>query len=612
MQKGQSSVEFLIILSISLVVILSMMYYSQNSLVELNNIKLIDTAQTSVNELVDSANSVYLQGEGARKKVYYEIPSNTTDAETGVFESAVVINVLGSDVYKSSNARLSGSIDTSLGGHWVWITAKQGYVYFGTENITLNKSSIYVTMLQDTNANTSFTISNASQEIANIIITENWTNTDVTLSSAPLIFSIPAEDSQIIDINFTSNLVATGNYTGTLSISAIYGAEIENIEIPLNAEVTVSGGTSGTGEMYIFPSTFSASLQDGDSIADSFDICNDSASTITDINFTISGTIATWVEPINNIATLASGDCQPIAFTVNVPGGTSPSLYTGTITGADENTTGTNSDSISLSITVTATPDTNPPIVSLSSPASGYTDTDGDMTFEYTVTDAESGIASCSLIIDGSIDQTDNTITEGITQTFIKNGMANGSYTWDVNCTDNSSNFNEGTSGEARAFTINIAGGSQTIYRWATVSLSGVNNTGAPDNLYGSTKNGYLAGSTFDVSGLSGTITQVRIIWSHQIPGAISNDTITLNYGLTVYNDLTIKTYDSGNTPVDFMGLTSGEWEFYDATSNRPGGGSWQWSDFANLKTGGRYTKSGKSDTSWYLDAVGVEITYTS
>ncbi|MFH1390952.1 MAG: hypothetical protein ABIH20_01435, partial [Candidatus Diapherotrites archaeon] len=116
---------------------------------------------------------------------------------------------------------------------------------------------------------------------------------------------------------------------------------------------------------------------------------------------------------------------------------------------------------------------------------------------------------------------------------------------------------------------------------------------------------------TFDVSGLSGTITQVRIIWSHQVPGALSDDSVTISYGLTAYNDITANTYNSGNTPIDHMDVSSAVWEYYDATSRRSGGGSWQWSDFTNLKVGGAYTKFKGSDSSFLLDAVGVEITYT-
>jgi hypothetical protein len=44
-------------------------------------------------------------------------------------------------------------------------------------------------------------------------------------------------------------------------------------------------------------------------------------------------------------------------------------------------------------------------------------------------------IANCSLIIDGSIDQTNSIITEDTSQSFTKT-LSNADYTWSINCTD--------------------------------------------------------------------------------------------------------------------------------------------------------------------------------
>ena len=53
------------------------------------------------------------------------------------------------------------------------------------------------------------------------------------------------------------------------------------------------------------------------------------------------------------------------------------------------------------------------------------------------------------------VDQTDNTIIEGITQSFNKTFSANGTYYWDVNCVDDSVNANKGSSNENRSIKIN-------------------------------------------------------------------------------------------------------------------------------------------------------------
>ena len=89
--------------------------------------------------------------------------------------------------------------------------------------------------------------------------------------------------------------------------------------------------------------------------------------------------------------------------------------------------------------------DNTTPIVSLVNPENGYTDKTGDVLFEYVVKDSSNDIANCSLIFNGTINQTDSTVVELEDQNFTINNLTYGTYEWTVNCTDTSSNANEGT-----------------------------------------------------------------------------------------------------------------------------------------------------------------------
>jgi hypothetical protein len=97
--------------------------------------------------------------------------------------------------------------------------------------------------------------------------------------------------------------------------------------------------------------------------------------------------------------------------------------------------------------------DTTPPIVNLISPANNSIDNDGYVTFNYNVTDNESSISYCELIINDSVVDTDYTITEGVTQSFAQS-LGNGTYEWLVNCTNT---FNLTGSSETRILTVNVA-----------------------------------------------------------------------------------------------------------------------------------------------------------
>ncbi|MFH1850206.1 MAG: Ig-like domain-containing protein [archaeon] len=91
-------------------------------------------------------------------------------------------------------------------------------------------------------------------------------------------------------------------------------------------------------------------------------------------------------------------------------------------------------------------PDVVPPVVRLGSPSNGASDTDGNVIFRYNVTDFASSIANCSLIFNGKANQTNQTVNESQSQFFVLNQLANGNYSWSVNCTDNSTAQNTGNS----------------------------------------------------------------------------------------------------------------------------------------------------------------------
>jgi len=120
-----------------------------------------------------------------------------------------------------------------------------------------------------------------------------------------------------------------------------------------------------------------------------------------------------------------------------------------------------------------------PPVISLTSPLA-YVKKNNIVTFNYDVND-DSDISACELIIDGSPVQTDSDGTYG---TFTRTFSSDGTYSWDVNCTDVHSN--EGASSNG-SFDFNYdappvyfatkAGGSSYDYGGGIV-------TGADGNLF--------------------------------------------------------------------------------------------------------------------------------
>ena len=127
-------------------------------------------------------------------------------------------------------------------------------------------------------------------------------------------------------------------------------------------------------------------------------------------------------------------------------------------------------------------PDNDPPIVLLEFPPNNIelnpSTVSGNISFEYNVTDLASDILNCSLYLNSSgiltQNVTDTSVSEATTQNFSVNISNNGFYTWYVNCTDNSGNFNFNIS-ESRNLTIGADATPPTVTLQSP--NSGINDT---------------------------------------------------------------------------------------------------------------------------------------
>ena len=200
--------------------------------------------------------------------------------------------------------------------------------------------------------------------------------------------------------------------------------------------------------IYLTPVSKTINLTEGNPYSEihTYNLSNLNNSLIGSIVIGETGTITDFVSLPSVPSTLAGDSNFNFDVTITVPDTTSPGTYTGYIT-ADSN--GGSDTSLVQIIISPDVGDTTPPVITLTAPDDSSTDTDGSVTFSYTVTDTQSSILSCELIIDSVSVQTDNTAPfDSFSET-----LSNGTYDWDVNCTDSSGN--EGTAIN-RTLTVNV------------------------------------------------------------------------------------------------------------------------------------------------------------
>ena len=176
-------------------------------------------------------------------------------------------------------------------------------------------------------------------------------------------------------------------------------------------------------------------------------ISNTGIETATGVNATITlPTGLTTSEPMTKIiGDIESASPASVSWVVNADNeGTHNILVTASATNADEANDTTTTEAV--------IPDTELPAVTLQSPIDADTIAEGNIVFQYIPDDTHSGISSCELTIDGDTYIVNNTITEGVTNEFTV-WMTAGNYTWNVRCTDDSPDANEG-SGTERTLTV--------------------------------------------------------------------------------------------------------------------------------------------------------------
>ncbi|MBU0665924.1 MAG: hypothetical protein KKC26_01045, partial [Nanoarchaeota archaeon] len=97
---------------------------------------------------------------------------------------------------------------------------------------------------------------------------------------------------------------------------------------------------------------------------------------------------------------------------------------------------------------------TEPPKVSLDSPTNNFRNNSVNLTLFYTATDNSGTIQNCTLILNGANNETNSTVGSGEQDYFNLHNLLNGTYTWDVNCTD--PNGNAATNETAKTFYVDL------------------------------------------------------------------------------------------------------------------------------------------------------------
>ncbi len=454
LSKAQVSTEFMVILAFVLLLIVSLIAVNQDLMTKVGNQFRVSKARIIVDDLAETANYVYSQGEGAQTKILISIPEGVQT--TQVSNRTVVVSVVSGpestrDVYRNLKFPVRGSIPSYQGNHWITIKSQAGYVEIGYNVVDVDSTGLSATLLPGNS--TSGQISVTNEQDSNLDVTLSYIGDEgINVSLSQTSFSLSSNQTADIDVDIlTKSPLDSGTYSGRVQIISNTTSETATNSLSIVVNVPQTQQCTTCPSIQLYPGSWDApDLNTGQSQYKLYHICNNLA-IAQSINLGFSN--STYVGFNSGITTkstsiLVSANQCNLTFVYLNATGIDSETYT-TILQAQS---GPYTDESPINVDFTSTGAL--PQITLSSPDHNYNSSLSYALFVYNVTDADSGIDSCELIINNQTNQTDNSVTEGATQTFTVNNFAQSTYSWTINCTDDSPSSIE-NSAETRTLIIN-------------------------------------------------------------------------------------------------------------------------------------------------------------
>ncbi len=445
MKKGQVSTEFLVIITIMFLLLSVVIYLVQEQKTSVDRIKSQSDTDNTISQIGAAAGDVYSQGEGARRRVFVQIPPGYDFEKSFVGNNLININVDGTDHAFTTDFEVRGSLPATYGGHWIWAISEGNKVRIGSVMFTVDRQSIYVLMDRGVQDVEQITIQNVYGKEINGTLSLLWDETDVTAQIDTNSFTLADEQTQVVAITFTSGQLA-GLYSGAMVIDASSDNITERLTVPISIEVS-SGDLPPP--LTIEPDSWIENVTNTSTYQKSFEVCTNTQTSLPGVTFAPSpSSPGDWIGNTDSLGPMQPGTCLDKTFSLTVPNSTSPGIYTGFIVG---NGSEEASDSINLVFTVQASEaDTEGPIVSniyhsptnvfVSQPFTIYATADDS-------TKGNSDIKKCEIELDNSgvwnqmsaVDGSFNSPVEAISYNF--GGISHGHHQINIRCTDSLNNL---------------------------------------------------------------------------------------------------------------------------------------------------------------------------
>ena len=140
--KGQAVIEFMVVLSIAMLILAIMLSFNEDSYWFFKDSVKVGQVKATLNNLKNSVDFVYSQGEDAKTRLYVTIPPSSnftiTTLSSGKGQIQAIVYLSGNEQYFDvyTDANLSGTLPSNAGSYCVDVEYMNGLV-----NITRSSGS---------------------------------------------------------------------------------------------------------------------------------------------------------------------------------------------------------------------------------------------------------------------------------------------------------------------------------------------------------------------------------------------------------------------------------------------------------------------------------------
>ncbi len=312
--KGQTTIELLLVLSVSIVALTIIYSLYSEQVFSASMGRDVFTAKSAVQKIVNGANTAYFSGAGSEIKVEIEIPSTALLDDSGIVGRTIYLKLSNdSEIIGISDVNIEGSFKSLPGKYVVYLFYDGNVVQLTYRDFELNKYNVSFSGTTNSQHKNSFTIRNNSEFPIDISISKNFSHSLVTLDMNIDNFNLSSNETKIIDLNFEILSNASGNFSGNIVVSSI----IDGYQISKNLNISVEV-LPEISNLIIYPLSTSFDAIPDEEVTKSFSICNKSLENISSIEWERNGSIIDWFSS-PSITSVASGDCELFDLIFDIP-----------------------------------------------------------------------------------------------------------------------------------------------------------------------------------------------------------------------------------------------------------------------------------------------------